>query len=411
MEADGTTGQDTNSGSGVKTGHIQDGAVTDAKITGPISSSKIEATGLDADTVDGKHASAFADAVHNHDSAYQKKYANEVVVAKSGADFTSVQAAIDSITDAGPSNRYRVNVKPGKYNESVVMKPYVDLFGSGAENTTIISNTVGSYNDNFGTVVMASNTNLENIAVVNNTVTQGVTVKVPLGATGVIINDASITAMHEIEPDSSYNLFAVLCRKDSEVSINDSTVFLSSKGSSEVGGILVYSEAGNATLSVRDVSMYAESTGPYTTGYVLGIASWGPNSFSIYDTTLHVSGNVDHAHAIQKYNSGSVTIDNVVAVAENGQNENNGLFAAGGTVIANNSRFISSNSTGTRNAAIYESSATAVEVNSSTISGNAYSIMGAAVKVGGSKIEGQISCSNCKIVNCWDNSFNPIANQ
>jgi hypothetical protein len=31
-EADGTTGQDTNTGSGVKTGHIQDGAVVSAKI-------------------------------------------------------------------------------------------------------------------------------------------------------------------------------------------------------------------------------------------------------------------------------------------------------------------------------------------------------------------------------------------
>src|SRR3990172_9833369 len=80
-EADGTSGQNTNAGSGVKTGHIQDGAVTankitdsavttnkvadgavttpklgdgavtDAKITGAISASKISSTGLNAHTV------------------------------------------------------------------------------------------------------------------------------------------------------------------------------------------------------------------------------------------------------------------------------------------------------------------------------------------------------------------------
>lgn len=52
---------------------IQNGAVTDEKITGPISGSKISSTGLDADTLDSKQSSDFAAAYHAHDELYVKK--------------------------------------------------------------------------------------------------------------------------------------------------------------------------------------------------------------------------------------------------------------------------------------------------------------------------------------------------
>ena len=48
----------------VSTVKIGDGQVTNAKITGPIEGSKISSTGLNADTVDGQHAGAFASLSH-----------------------------------------------------------------------------------------------------------------------------------------------------------------------------------------------------------------------------------------------------------------------------------------------------------------------------------------------------------
>src|SRR5882672_11271321 len=48
-----------------------------------------------------------------------RRYQNVIVVARSGGDFTSVQEALNSITDNSPTNRYLVWVAPGIYTETV----------------------------------------------------------------------------------------------------------------------------------------------------------------------------------------------------------------------------------------------------------------------------------------------------
>jgi len=92
-------------------------------------------------------------------------YQNVVIVAKSGGDFTSIQAALDSITDAGTTNRYLIYIAPGVYTERVTMKQYVDIEGAG-ELTTKITFT-GSTFWNTGTVVGASNAELRFLTVEN----------------------------------------------------------------------------------------------------------------------------------------------------------------------------------------------------------------------------------------------------
>jgi hypothetical protein len=72
-------------------------------------------------------------------------------VAQSGGDFTSVNAALNSITDNSSANRYVIKVAPGTYVEAggVDMKDYVDIEGSGRD-TTVISCACGTGSDPIG---------------------------------------------------------------------------------------------------------------------------------------------------------------------------------------------------------------------------------------------------------------------
>jgi hypothetical protein len=81
-------------------------------------------------------------------------YQQVVTVAKAGADFTTIQGAIDSITDATTTKRYMVKVQSGVYTEAVTLKDYVDLIGAGRTNTIIVgtSGTVLTFPANKCTV-------------------------------------------------------------------------------------------------------------------------------------------------------------------------------------------------------------------------------------------------------------------
>lgn len=90
-------------------------------------------------------------------------YQQVLVVAKSGGHFASIQAALDSITDASSDNRYLVWIAPGTYTERVTLKEHVYLRGSGSGLTTITS--PGSAAPDTGTVVGAQGSGLRDLTV------------------------------------------------------------------------------------------------------------------------------------------------------------------------------------------------------------------------------------------------------
>lgn len=90
--------------------------------------------------------------------------AHLVIVAKSGGDYATIQAALDSIADASGANPYLVHVAPGVFAERVTMKPWVDIEGSG-QNATVISAAGSSSSD--PTVLGADNAEMRNLTVAN----------------------------------------------------------------------------------------------------------------------------------------------------------------------------------------------------------------------------------------------------
>ena len=90
--------------------------------------------------------------------------AHVVVVAKSGGNFNTITAALNSITDAVANNRYLVWVALGTYTEPVTMKPFVDIEGAGEDTTTISQPGSATLT---GTLVGANNAALRSLTVRN----------------------------------------------------------------------------------------------------------------------------------------------------------------------------------------------------------------------------------------------------
>jgi hypothetical protein len=89
--------------------------------------------------------------------------ANTVQVWPGGATFSTIQAAIDSIKDAGPQLQYQVTVGNGTYKENVTMKDDVYVMGSGQTNTFITA--PGQSNPPQGVVNTASNCGISELTI------------------------------------------------------------------------------------------------------------------------------------------------------------------------------------------------------------------------------------------------------
>jgi len=241
---------------------------------------------MDADTVDGLHASQLG-----------AHYQNVVVVAKSGGDYTTVQTAIDSITGAAADNPYLVWVAPGVYSETVTMKPYVHLQGAGQGATIITSAVSGSdWPPTQATLVLASDTSLSDLTVGNGGVGDAnVALLATAGMTRTLVADVTAQAQGD--------------------GLNNYPIVLSGSGTG---------------VTLQQVTALAENG----TNHNVGLFNFGGAAAALWGGSFTGRGG-QNAWGIFNTNS-DTTLEavSVTALGENGSNLNNGLYNYNGAAAA-----------------------------------------------------------------------------
>ena len=298
----------------------------------------------------------FADGVDNTGGSYQ----NVKVVAKSGGDFTTITAALASITDASPTNHYLIYVAPGVYTERVTMKQYVDIEGAG-ELTTKITFT-GSASSATGTVVGANDAELRFLTVEN---TGGAAYAIAIYNSGAAPRLIHVTASAS---GGTYN-YGVYNYASSSPTMTDVTA--SASGGTSNYGVYNHNSSSptmtNVTASASggtyNYGVFNESSSPTMTNVsVSASASGGAFSFGVYNARS------------------SPTINNSVISASGGTG-NYGIVNVAGrgsyTVLVNNSQISGSSNT------IYNDPNFTTRIGASQLSGGAVTLGGGTVTCAG----------------------------
>lgn len=269
-------------------------------------------------------------------------YAQVVTVAKSGAQFTSIQSALDSIGDASSSKRYLVWIGPGEYNEQVTMKEYVDLQGSGEEMTIIQSAGFGS--NNTGTLIGASYAEARFLQVLN---TGG-----SVYALGIYNLNASARFVHvrvRVYGATSSNYGVYLSAFTPE--FRDVSIYVAC--TSSVNCIGLQNIGSNAQIS--DTSIKVSHSG---TGFTYGVNSSG-GSMILNDVSIEASTPSSAAAGnmfgfLQQ--SGAPTLTDV-SIVISGLNNAFGIYQSGNLATVQGSSIRVGSSAGTQTGIYYSGSA------------------------------------------------------
>jgi hypothetical protein len=195
-----------------------------------------------------------------------------LTVAPSGAQYTSIQAAIDAAAAvATGAQPYVVHVAPGTYNEQLTLKDFVDVQGAG-ESTTYIT-----WSGGWPTVWAGAAAEVRNVRVEN-------------GASGTLPAGGSVAVAQNAQSASGFTVFT------------DSTVW--AIGSNDAVGARITSG------SIWFVRTTVQGGLPSSAGAAIGLAASNTAFVRVRDGRLVGLGSQPNPRGVERLNSALVRINN-----------------------------------------------------------------------------------------------------
>lgn len=237
---------------------------------------------------------------------------NIITVAKANGKFTDPAAAVNSITDASAANPYLVYIAPGEYTltAALIMKPYVDICGSG-ENVTLLKGAISSSTANQTSAIVqgANNACLSNIHIKNTGGLLKSSKSIGIYTTGV--DNSFRMAQISAGASGAYTCYGVLNSTNSSPVMTDVTASASGVTGSSNYGVFNTNSASpvmthvnaTATGGIKSYGVYAEIYSDPLMTHVIASASSGTSNYGMsFD---------DHCEP---------TLNNVTATASDGTN-------------------------------------------------------------------------------------------
>jgi hypothetical protein len=232
-----------------------------------------------------------------------------VVVALDGTgNFTSPIAAVNSITDASPTKRYTVRIRPGVYDlgTSVLqMKSFVIVEGSGQQNTTIKGTKEGS---GLVTAESVYDSEIRSLTVVNGSVDYAIVIYV--SDSSVIVRDVTAT-----DSGTTLQTIVIKCQNSSLTMTNVHAEYVN-PGAGIVNNTCSVVMTDILTSSMTNFKSDITMTRVSSTSQAYSAISNEQSNVVMNDVTAIATGNNDyHVVGVFNFNCPSVSMTNVTASA------------------------------------------------------------------------------------------------